>query len=994
VHRRARRTLVALVVATGALASASGPAVVSNLAGITGTPYVGARGITESVGALNVADRRGGPGGARAKNESHAEKDPLRQFLRNESSSPVAARTGRNNARASGAANGGSGAAAAAASTPQTPGTSWTAVQGWGAAEAPYSPPDSQGAAGPTQFLVVTNGRVKTFDKTTGLADGALNTTADAFFASVRSDVTTDPRVRYDRLSGRWFVAMIDIHDAPNRVLLAVSSGDTITSASSFTFFQFRQDTPLPAGDPSCFSDYETLGIDANALYIGVNNFCGVSQNFTNTDAFVVRKSALLTGSLVVTAFRDIIDNSGGAAGPNTPQGVDNDDPSATTGYFIGVDNSSFGKLDMRRVTDPGGTPALSANIPLTVASTRYPRPVPALGSTHPLDPLDDRLFYATMRGGHIWTSHNVGVLANGTSPISGTPDRTGARWYDIASPDATPAVAQTGTVFDNAASSPRSFWIPALNVSGQGHMAIGFSSAGATHHADAGVAGRLASDALGAIGAPQYLTASASAYNAQTSATQRWGDYSQVSVDPEDNMTMWNVQEFTAPPTSGTSTWGVRVTKLVAPPPATLAANSACALTGLASTNVVLNGTSTNGSAFYDPGAAFPNHLAVTAAGGIVVNSVTYDNPTTITLDVDTTGIPTGTYDIAVTNPDGQQTSAQDALAIRSSGDCEAPANGVVTAPATGVWGTDNTLAMSWTAATDNVAVAGYSHAFTHGSTFPALDSTADCNAACLGTTSAALGDGTWYFHVRALDTAGNAAPVQSFGPFLVDAHRPTAVAMTRPASSQRFQRGRTFAASWTSNAAPSGAHHYNLQFRSAQFNGTFAGYSPVSGLSPTTRTSSNVTGDYGATYCLRAIATDNASNPAAVGAPKCTTIPLRATQLSNATSGWSSGSGSSYFGSAFKTTTRRGAELRRANAYRVRHLDVVATTCSTCGYVDVYIGSFHVGRANLASSSTRHKVLKAFTLSSARSGTVRLLVTSANGKRVTVEGLGLTQL
>ena len=57
----------------------------------------------------------------------------------------------------------------------------------------------------------------------------------------------TDPRVIYDRLTQRWFVSMINAPAQPNRVMLAVSSGSTISGTSSFTFFYFQQDS---LGDP------------------------------------------------------------------------------------------------------------------------------------------------------------------------------------------------------------------------------------------------------------------------------------------------------------------------------------------------------------------------------------------------------------------------------------------------------------------------------------------------------------------------------------------------------------------------------------------------------------------------------------------------------------------------------------------------------------------------------------------------------------------------
>ena len=115
----------------------------------------------------------------------------------------------------------------------QTLGISFTGAT---LADASGFPPDSMGAAGPTQFLVVINGRVRTFNKNTGAADGVLDTTTDAFFNSVMkppvsNNFTSDPRVRYDRLSGRWFIIMIDVPGmsgtSPNRVMIAVSGSGT-----------------------------------------------------------------------------------------------------------------------------------------------------------------------------------------------------------------------------------------------------------------------------------------------------------------------------------------------------------------------------------------------------------------------------------------------------------------------------------------------------------------------------------------------------------------------------------------------------------------------------------------------------------------------------------------------------------------------------------------------------------------------------------------------
>src|SRR5260221_7638109 len=212
-------------------------------------------------------------------------------------------------------------------------------------------PPDCMGTVGPTQFVVFVNGRLVTFDKTTGAADGVLNADPDVFFSSVRNgSSTSDPRIRYDRLSGRWILVIINV-STPNRILLAVSdaaSGGTITNTTVFSFYFINIATQPPAISNTCLADYPTLGVDANALYIGTNNFCGATQAFNSTDGYVVRKSSVLSGGpIATTVFRALAPTSGSAR-PYTPQGAANFDPAPNAAHFIGVDNARYGQLQMR----------------------------------------------------------------------------------------------------------------------------------------------------------------------------------------------------------------------------------------------------------------------------------------------------------------------------------------------------------------------------------------------------------------------------------------------------------------------------------------------------------------------------------------------------------------------------------------------------------------------------------------------------------------------
>src|SRR6476646_7999321 len=210
--------------------------------------------------------------------------------------------------------------------------TSPLGIEGPNLNDAPFYPQDTQGDVGPTQFIVMINGRVRSYSKATGTADGALNADTDVFWSSVMTptsnNFTSDPHIRYDRLSNRWYAVMIDVPNdggQSNRIMLAVSDSGTITDSTDFHFYY------IPEGVTNEFADYPTLGIDKNALYIGTNQFRTTGNgSFTGTNVYVVNKASLIAGTATspfpATRFRAVSGATGG--GPFTPQGVDNDNPS------------------------------------------------------------------------------------------------------------------------------------------------------------------------------------------------------------------------------------------------------------------------------------------------------------------------------------------------------------------------------------------------------------------------------------------------------------------------------------------------------------------------------------------------------------------------------------------------------------------------------------------------------------------------------------------
>jgi uncharacterized repeat protein (TIGR01451 family) len=544
-------------------------------------------------------------------------------------------------------------------------------------------PPDTMGTVGPSQAVVFLNGRIRTFTKA-GVADGVINADPDVFFASVMTPVggsvvlsfTSDPQVRYDRFTARWYLSIIDVPctnatcttTAPNRWLLAVSdaaSAGVISGSTVWTFFQFQAD---PGTN---FLDYPSLGIDVNALYVGGNMFTSAGT-FVGSNGYCIQKSSTLgAGPLVVTMFPNLAVGSG--AGPLSPRGVDNLDPTATEGYLVGVDNAAFSLIVFRRISNPGSaTPTISANINVTVPTTTFPNRVEHAGNTGGanggLDSLDDRLYAAMIRNGRLWTAHNFRVSSAGVANTAAQ-SRNAIRWYEFQNLTTTPTTVQSGTVFDNAATraAARQYFIPSVTVNGQGHAVLGATMAGTPVGPTPVYVGRLAGDATGSMVGPP--TSAATTFGTTTAnynppsdpggaSGRRWGDYSFTAVDPLDDMTIWTFQEYN----QALNSYAARVGRLTAPPPATpLCSGSPIAFPGPTG-NVVINATSSGGSGFYDPGAnlappALPfSHLTASVTNAIV-NSVTYNSPTQVTLNI--TALTTGMHDVTVTNPDGQGVTA-----------------------------------------------------------------------------------------------------------------------------------------------------------------------------------------------------------------------------------------------------------------------------------------------------------------------------------------------
>jgi alpha-tubulin suppressor-like RCC1 family protein len=179
-----------------------------------------------------------------------------------------------------------------------------------------------------------------------------------------------------------------------------------------------------------------------------------------------------------------------------------------------------------------------------------------------------------------------------------------------------------------------------------------------------------------------------------------------------------------------------------------------------------------------------------------------------------------------------------------------------------------------------------------------------------------------------------------------------------------------------------------YDVRYRRAAWNGDFG--PAVTWLRATADTGATFAGSPGSTYCfgVRARDADGGASPW-TAAGKCTAVPLDDRSLSRS-SGWTAGTGSSYYRSTYLRSATAGAKLTRTGVV-ARRIALLATTCPTCGTAKVYWGSTLLKTISLHSDTIiNRKLIAVKTFDYARTGTLSIKV-SSSGKKVIIDGVAI---
>ena len=394
------------------------------------------------------------------------------------------------------------------------------------------APPDTNGEVGLSQYVQIVNTGLQVFDKSTGnsvFGPVAITSLWQGFGGVCETSGFGDPVALYDQLANRWVITEFAGTSIPTDECVAVSQGSD--AAGSYFRYAFHLG--------SNFFDYPKLGVWPDAYYMSMNVFNSSGTAFLGPQAFALDRTQMLAGNpatFIATALGAPTDDGYMPAdldGSNPP-------PAGAPNPFLSVGLNSTWPLHRFHVDF-----ANPANSTFNLGGTLTPAPftaicgggacVPQLGTADVLDTLGDRgMFRSAYR--HFADGHEA-LVGNMTVSSGGV---AGIRWFEINNATSgTPGFVQESTYQPDSTWR----WMGSAAMDGNGDLALGFSASSAAINPQIRYAGRLSSD-------PPNTLAQGEAHlfdgtGSQTDTVSRWGDYSDMTVDPVDDCTFWYTQEY-----------------------------------------------------------------------------------------------------------------------------------------------------------------------------------------------------------------------------------------------------------------------------------------------------------------------------------------------------------------------------------------------------------------------------------------------------------------
>ena len=440
------------------------------------------------------------------------------------------------------------------------------------------NPPDPNGEVGPSNYVEMTNLTFAVYDKSGNRLLGPVDTGTlwDNFAVPDCTDPSGDPVVLYDQFTDRWLLSQFTTSglDDPNKPFWnCVAVSTTNDPTGSYYLYAFE------TGHFQFFPDYPKYGNWTDSYVLTTREF-GPTVEY-GIGVYALEKNKMVNGQ-AARAVNFFLDGNDPAILPLVgdgllPADVDGKQKPKLDAAIpiVGTqdDNASYGAtsdalnifdLSVKWRSTPVASLTLNTQLPTAPFDSIFPCApasrdcLPQPGITNPAQYLDIlsyrqrptfRLAYRNFK--------DFEALVTSQS-VEATPGVAGERWYEIRRIGSSYGLYQQGTY---APSDGVHRWMGSVAQDKKGDLALGYSVVnGTTVFPGIRYTGRLAGDPLGQMTLGEGTIINGT--GVQTTTNSRWGDYTDMTVDPVDDCTFWYVNEYytAAGQASSPAGWQTRI--------------------------------------------------------------------------------------------------------------------------------------------------------------------------------------------------------------------------------------------------------------------------------------------------------------------------------------------------------------------------------------------------------------------------------------------------
>jgi len=391
-------------------------------------------------------------------------------------------------------------------------------------------PPDTDGDVGPNHYFQMINLSFAIWDKEGTLLYGPVdNSTLWAGFIGPWTGTNDgDPIVLYDEMADRWMASQFALENGNGKWYQLVAISATPDPLGEYYRYAFEFDA---------MNDYPKVGVWPDGYYTTFN-FFAPGQGFVGSGVAAFEREEMLAGNPdAQMVFFGYFDEKYSIQ----PSDVDGDNPPPDgTPNFVATMNASGSKqfeiyeckIDWE--TPSNSTYGLSVSLdPGYFNSDDDGVPQPNTGNR--LDVLSRMLMYRLAYRN--FGTHQA-MVANHSVKVSGY---YGIKWYEFRKEaDDDWYIYQQGVYAPNDGINR---WMGSIAINAYGTIGIGYSvSNGSDVFPSIRYTGRPADAPLGEM---TYNEIEAVTGTSSQSGFSRWGDYSNLSVDPVDDSTFWFTTEY-----------------------------------------------------------------------------------------------------------------------------------------------------------------------------------------------------------------------------------------------------------------------------------------------------------------------------------------------------------------------------------------------------------------------------------------------------------------